>query len=117
MDFLSLLRTLGALGVVLGMLAGALWAVRRFDIRLPGGIIGGGSAKRLTLVERLPIDGRRSLALIRKDDREHLVMIAPEGLLLLDAAAAPRTPAQNHQPAQRPQPVKGPQPMKGKRRA
>lgn len=93
MDFLSLLRTLGALGVVLGLLAGALWAVRRYDIKLPGGMIGGlmgtGTAqRRIELVERLPIDARRSVALIRRDNKEHLVMIAPEGLLMLETAIA-----------------------------
>jgi flagellar protein FliO/FliZ len=93
MDFLALLRTLGALGVVLGMLAGALWAVHRFDIRLPGGITGAGSTRRLSLIERLPIDGRRSVALIRRDEREHLVLIAPEGVLLLDThSPQPATP-------------------------
>lgn len=96
MDFLSLLRMIGALGIVLGLLAGALWAVRRYDIKLPGTLIGGlmganSAARRLELVERLPIDARRSVALIRRDNKEHLVMIAPEGLLMLEAAIAPRT--------------------------
>lgn len=92
MDFLSLLRTLGALGVVLGLLAGALWAVRRYDITLSGGLMntlmGHAAPKRLSLVERLPLDGRRSVALIRRDNREHLVLIAPEGVLLLEANTA-----------------------------
>ncbi|MCJ8158672.1 flagellar biosynthetic protein FliO [Sphingomonas sp. LaA6.9] len=103
MDFLSLLRTLGALGVVLGLLAGALWAVRRYDIKLPGGMIGGligagTGTRRIELVERLPIDARRSVALIRRDNKEHLVMIAPEGLLMLEAAIAskPATKAKPH---------------------
>ncbi len=97
MDILSVLRTLGALATVLGLLAGALWVVRRYDIKLPAQFAGGGgAARRLALVERLPLDGRRSVALIRRDDQEHLVLIAPEGLLLLDAAAGtasvPRRP-------------------------
>lgn len=89
MDFLSLLRTIGSLGVVLGMLTGALWLVRRYEIRLPqqwlAGIGGSARPRRLVLVERLAIDSRRSVALIRKDGREHTLLIAPEGLLLLDA--------------------------------
>jgi len=91
-DFLALLRTLGALGVVLGLLVGALWLVRRFNIRLPGGVVMGGTGeRRLAVVERLPIDARRSVALIRRDDSEHLVLIAPEGLLLLEVAPAAST--------------------------
>ncbi|WP_019831341.1 flagellar biosynthetic protein FliO [Sphingomonas sp. PR090111-T3T-6A] len=86
MDILSVLRTLGALGIVLGMLGGALWAVRRYDIRLPSRFLAGPQERRLAVVERLALDGRRSVALIRAGDREHTVLIAPEGLLLLDAA-------------------------------
>jgi flagellar protein FliO/FliZ len=90
-DFLSLLRTIGALGVVLGLLVGGLWLVRRYEIRLPqkwlAGFVGNGPARRLELVERLALDPRRSIALIRKDGREHTLLIAPEGLLVLDGPA------------------------------
>lgn len=90
MDFLSFLRMIGSLGVVLGILAGALWAVRRYEIRLPqkwlSGFTSTGSERRLELVERLVLDPRRSVALIRKDGQEHMLVIAPEGLLVLDQA-------------------------------
>ena len=36
MDAIALLRSLGGLMAVLAMLSAALWAVRRYDIRLPG---------------------------------------------------------------------------------
>lgn len=89
MDILSALRTLGALALVLGLLGGALWAVRRYDIKLPAQLLTGNNVpRRVTLVERLAIDGRRSVALIRCDGKEHLVMIAPEGLLALNGAPA-----------------------------
>jgi len=83
MDLLSLLRTLGGLGVVLGLLAGALWAVRRYDIKLPGRV-GGGAARRLDVVERLAIDGKRSVALIRRDGCEHLVLLDPAGAVVIE---------------------------------
>ncbi|OAN52575.1 MULTISPECIES: flagellar biosynthetic protein FliO [unclassified Sphingobium] len=89
MDMLSLLRMIGALGVVLGLLAGGLWIVRRYEIRLPQKFLSGfgpaGAPRRLELVERLALDPRRCVALIRKDGREHMLLIAPEGLLILDA--------------------------------
>jgi len=83
---LPLLRMFGALVLVLGGLAGALWAVRRFDLRLPGRI--GNAARperRLALVERLAVDPRRSLVLVRRDGREHLLLIAPEGHVVVEA--------------------------------
>lgn len=85
MDAYSLLRTLGALAVVLGLLAGALWAVRRYDIGLPGRVSNGGGTRRIEVVERTTLDGRRSVALLRRDGREHLILLSPEGNVMLEA--------------------------------
>ena len=83
MDVVQLLRTFGALGTVLGLLAGALWVVKRYDIKLPGRV-GGTSKRRLEIVEKLAIDNRRSVALIRRDGHEHLILLAPEGPLMIE---------------------------------
>lgn len=107
MTMLALLRMFGALAIVLGLLAGALWAVRRFDIRLPGRLGAGGAPdKRLEVVERLTVDQKRSLLLVRRDNVEHLVLMAPEGNVVLHEARtdapAPRvidTPAPKAAPA------------------
>jgi hypothetical protein len=82
MDVLLLLRTFGALAAVLALLAGALWAVRRYDLTLPGRI-GGRKAARLELTERLNLDPKRSVALVRHGSAEHLLLLAPEGNMLL----------------------------------
>lgn len=88
MDMLPFLRMMGSLAVVLGLLVGALWIVRRYEIRLPQSLLSGlptrGQTRRMALVERLALDTRRSVALIRLDGREHMVLIAPEGVLALD---------------------------------
>lgn len=91
MDILSTLRTLGALGLVLGMLWGALWMVRRYDLNLPGRVAMPGR-RRVEMVERLPVDGRRSVALIRRDGVEHLILIGPEGAAVIETGitAPPR---------------------------
>lgn len=85
MDAMSLLRTVGALGLVLGVLVGALWIVRRYDINVPGRT-GGGKRRRLEIVERLSLDSKRSVALIRRDGREHLILIGPEGNVMIETA-------------------------------
>lgn len=93
MDILSMLRTIGALGLVLGMLGGALWIVRRYDVKLPGRISSGGR-RRVELVERLMVDGKRSVALIRRDGCEHLILIGPEGHATIETGiVAPPQPA------------------------
>jgi len=84
MDLLSFLRTIAALGTVLGLLGGALWAVRRYNIVLPGQV-GDRGLKRLALVERIGIDAKRSIVLVRRDDREHLIMIAPDGHAVIES--------------------------------
>lgn len=85
-DTLALVRSLGALLTVLGCLAAALWAVRRFNLVLPG--TGPAADRRLAVVERLSLDPRRSLTLLRRDDIEHLVLIAPEGHLVIESRIA-----------------------------
>lgn len=98
-----MIRTIGALGVVLGMLAGALWAVRRYDIKLPGRV-SGSARKRVELVERLAVDAKRSIALIRRDGCEHLILIGPEGHMTLETGITAPQPVAAPAPAQ-PEPV------------
>lgn len=102
MDILSMLRTLGALGIVLGMLAGALWFVKRYDVKLPGRVTNS-RRKRIEIVERLSVDAKRSLALIRRDGMEHLVMFGPEGQSTIETGIAAPEQAE-------PEPTKAPEP-------
>ncbi|KQN90164.1 hypothetical protein ASE95_15870 [Sphingomonas sp. Leaf231] len=76
MDILALSRTLGALLVVLGILAGASWAVRRYDLRLPGAR-GTAPDRRLAVVERLAIDTRHTLMIVRVDQLDHVLLLGP----------------------------------------
>jgi flagellar protein FliO/FliZ len=85
MELFAVMRMLASLSVVLGLLAGALWVVKRFDVKLPGRIGGGATAmRRLEIVERLSIDPKRSLVLLRQDGHEHLVLMSPEGHVVLE---------------------------------
>jgi flagellar protein FliO/FliZ len=85
MDLLTLLRTLGGLVLVLGLLAGALWAVRRYDIALPGRVAIRNNERRIAVVERIALDSRRSVVLLRRDDREHLFLLMPDGATILES--------------------------------
>lgn len=82
MEITAVLRMFATLGLLLGLLAGVLWAVRRFDLRLPGRAPASG---RLQMMERLALDPKRSLVLIRRDDREHLLLLGPERPLTIES--------------------------------
>lgn len=85
MEPMLMARSLGGLAFVLALLAGALFVVRRFDIKLPGRV-GGGPRGRLGVVERVAIDPKRALVLVRRDGREHLILLSPEGHVVIDDA-------------------------------
>ncbi|MGB6506854.1 MAG: flagellar biosynthesis protein FliO, partial [Xanthobacteraceae bacterium] len=81
--------------VVLGLILGFAWAVRRFGT----GRLGGGSARgrqpRLAVIDYASVDGRRRLILVRRDNVEHLLMIGgPTDVVvepnIVRAVAAPR---------------------------
>ena len=85
------LRFLLALAAVLGLITLFAWGARRFRL---GGLAGAAMASgRLEVVESLPIDGRQRLVLIRRDDREHLLLLGTERSLVIENGVAPPTGA------------------------
>jgi flagellar protein FliO/FliZ len=83
MDIALFARSMAGLAAVLALLALALVLVRRFDIKLPGRV-GGALHGRIGIVERITIDPKRSLLLVRHDGREHLLLVSPEGHVIVD---------------------------------
>jgi flagellar protein FliO/FliZ len=71
------LRFLFALLFVLALMGG-LWLVLR-RLGLSGLNIAAPGQKRLKVVEILPLDARRRAVLLRRDDKEHLVILGPSG--------------------------------------
>lgn len=90
MEWLALLRMLGALLLVLAMLVGGMWVARRYNLRLPMRLGGDSPARRIEIVERLAIDTRRSVLLIRCDEAEHLLLIGPDHAVPIESRAASR---------------------------
>ena len=69
------------------------WLARRSG--LAGRIGAAKSGRRLAVVESAPLDGKRRLVLIRRDDTEHLVLIGAETALVIESGiAAPRPAAE-----------------------
>jgi flagellar protein FliO/FliZ len=102
MDLAEYLRFFVALGFVLVLIAGLAALVRRsgFGERLTATPSGGGE-RRLALIEVRPLDAKRKLVLLRRDDREHLVLLGISGDLLIesDIPAPPARPAETAAPA------------------
>jgi hypothetical protein len=110
-DFMSLLSSMPfpiqfflAFLVVLGLIAGAAWVVRRFGTGRIGSAATRGRQPRLGVVDHASVDSRRRLLIIRRDNVEHLVMVGGptdvvvETNIVRGAAAArdvaiPRVPA------------------------
>jgi flagellar protein FliO/FliZ len=75
-----------ALAFVVALIAALAWGVRRFNL-VPGAAALRGS-RRLGVVEVTPIDVRRKLVLVRRDDTEHLLLIGQQGDLVVEAGIA-----------------------------
>jgi flagellar protein FliO/FliZ len=93
----STLRYLVSLVFVLGLIGALAWLLRRFGPRGPFRSV---ARRRLAIVEVAAIDARHRLILIRRDDREHLLLLGPNsdlvieaGFSLADAGAGPLLPA------------------------
>lgn len=87
MDEVSVLRTISALLVVLGLLGGLYWGLRRFTNFVPGVATGAD----IKVVTWRPLDARRKLTVIRWGDEEHLILTGPTGDTAISKRPAPRT--------------------------
>jgi len=92
MDIGVYLKFLLALIFVLGLIGAAAWAARRFGL---GGTLAPntGKARRLSVVEVMPLDARRKLVLLRRDEVEHLVLLGPGTDLHMESGPAAREAA------------------------
>ena len=61
--------------IVLALIGGAAWAVRRFAGNRLGATAKGGRLPRLAVIDAAAVDNRRRLVLVRRDNVEHLLMI------------------------------------------
>jgi flagellar protein FliO/FliZ len=94
-----------ALLLVLGLILGLAWLVRRFGLAGPLAVPPG-RRRRLQLVEVLTLDARRRLVLVRRDEAEHLLLLgANEAIVVerdLGAAARFELPDDSYTPSSDP---------------
>jgi flagellar protein FliO/FliZ len=81
MAFDTYLRFVLALLLVLGLIAILAWLLRRFGL---GGAIRGGAQRRVQVVETTPLGPRHRLVLVRRDRVEHLLLLGPQGDVVVE---------------------------------
>ncbi|MGH6953562.1 MAG: FliO/MopB family protein [Alphaproteobacteria bacterium] len=88
MDLDTYARFFLALVFVLALIGLAAWLVRRFG---PGGRSAPRWAKsrRLKLLESLPLDGRRRLVLVARDEAEHLILLGASAETVVERTIGP----------------------------
>ena len=68
-------RFVVAFVIVLALIGVTFWLIRRFGTARVGAAAQRGRAPRLAVIDATPVDGRRRLVLVRRDNVEHLLMI------------------------------------------
>jgi flagellar protein FliO/FliZ len=84
-DLADYLRFALALLFVLGLIGLLAWLVRRYR---PGDGLRADGRRRLALLETLPLDARRRLVLVRRDDALHLLLLGEDGNRLIESLGA-----------------------------
>ncbi len=75
MDLITVLKAFLALVFVIALIAALTWAARKYG---PGGRrVPRPGRGRLQVLEIAPLDARRRMMLIRRDNIEHLIMLSP----------------------------------------
>lgn len=86
MDFiepLQIMRFIAALVFVMGLMGGLALVLKRINEKHSISRIA--AKRRLKILETLPIDARRKLVLIRRDDQEHLIILGGNNETLIES--------------------------------
>ncbi|MGA9658372.1 MAG: flagellar biosynthetic protein FliO [Asticcacaulis sp.] len=91
MDLVQTLRAVFALCIVIGLILGLTYLLRRYAPQLMATMQAKRGARRLEVIETLVLDPARRLVLVRLDQTERLILLG-EGreLQSLDAASQPQ---------------------------
>lgn len=78
MDTTELIKFAAALLLVLSLMGGLAFFVKRFGLGGRGSLISTGK-KQLKIIETLPLDARRKAILLERGPHRHLVILSPSG--------------------------------------
>lgn len=83
----ELVRVIAALAFIIALMGGLSMLLKHFG--LVEGRVVRGKEPRLKVLETLPLDGRRRLCLLQCDEKQHLVILGPNGETVLDSDVKP----------------------------
>jgi len=88
MEFTTYLRFVLVIVLVIGLILGLAWLLKRF------GLMGGmhspmGRKRRLGIVEAASLDARHRVVLVRRDDVEHLLLVGPNTSQVIETDITP----------------------------
>ncbi|MEH6477506.1 MAG: hypothetical protein V7727_17570 [Sneathiella sp.] len=89
MDFWLYMKYLVVLVFVLGLIGLISIAIRKFGF-VPSVEKSRSKKKRLAISQMIGIDAKRRLILVRRDDREHLILLGPTGDILIEKDIDPQ---------------------------
>ena len=90
-----IVRFVVAFVIVLALIGLTFWLIRRFGTSRVGTAAARGRQPRLAVIDAAPVDGRRRLVLVRRDNVEHLLMIGGPSDIVVEqniVRAVPVTP-------------------------
>src|ERR1700722_1465748 len=86
MDALLFLKFLSGFVFVISLMLLLSWGLKKTG--LSGPVMKKADKRRLKVVEFLPIDHKRRLVLVRRDDREHLLVLGPDSETVIESGIA-----------------------------
>jgi flagellar protein FliO/FliZ len=84
MEFSEIFRFVASLAFIIGLIGLCAYIAKRLGLAT-GNIAATGGQKRLAIVEVKVVDAKHRLILLRRDDREHLVLLGGERDLLIES--------------------------------
>ena len=83
----QIFKAIAALIFVLGLMGGLTLILKKLG--LSGALPVKSGDKRLKVIEVLPLDGRRKIAIIQRDDKQHLILLGGNTETVIESGFKP----------------------------
>jgi len=110
-------RFVVAFVIVLALIGLTFWLIRRFGTARVGAAAQRGRQPRLAVIDAAPVDGRRRLVLIRRDNVEHLLLTGGPSDLVVEQNIVRAVPVNPPRDVPSPRPPEGARPIADAARA